>query len=111
MDSTGPSSASGGMMALTREPSASRASTIGLDSSMRRPTELTIRSMIRIRCASSLKTTSTGSSMPWRSTYTWSKRLTRMSEIVRVGEQLLERPEAEQLVEDVADQRLRARTG
>ena len=46
MDIAGPSSASGGMIAFTREPSASRASTIGLDSSMRRPTELTIRSMI-----------------------------------------------------------------
>ena len=51
-------------MALTREPSASLASTIGLDSSIRRPTELTMRSMMRDRCASSLKTTSTGSSMP-----------------------------------------------
>ena len=39
IESAGPSSASGGMMALTREPSASRASTIGLDSSMRRPTD------------------------------------------------------------------------
>ena len=38
IDSTGPSSASGGMIALTREPSGRRASTIGLDSSMRRPT-------------------------------------------------------------------------
>ena len=55
IDSTGPSSASGGMIALTREPSGSRASTIGLDSSMRRPTELTMRSMICIRCRSSLK--------------------------------------------------------
>jgi hypothetical protein len=46
MDIAEPSSASGGVIALTREPSASRASTMGLDSSMRRPTELTIRSMI-----------------------------------------------------------------
>jgi hypothetical protein len=34
--------ASGGMMALTREPSGSRASTIGEDSSIRRPTRETI---------------------------------------------------------------------
>ena len=34
---TGPTRLSGGMMALTREPSVRRASTIGLDSSMRRP--------------------------------------------------------------------------
>jgi hypothetical protein len=41
--SAGPSSASGGTMALTREPSASRASQIGEDSSTRRPTWLTMR--------------------------------------------------------------------
>ena len=80
IDSSGPSTASGGMMAFTREPSGNRASTIGLDSSMRRPTLLTMRSMICSRCASSLKVTAVGSSRPWRSTYTWSKRLTRMSE-------------------------------
>ena len=45
--------ASGGMMALTREPSGRRASTIGLDSSMRRPTGETMRSMIRITWSSS----------------------------------------------------------
>jgi hypothetical protein len=38
MDTMGPSSASGGMMALNRLPSASRASTMGFDSSIRRPT-------------------------------------------------------------------------
>ena len=37
----GPLKASGGMIALTREPSASRASTSGDDSSMRRPTSAT----------------------------------------------------------------------
>src|SRR3546814_8139701 len=39
IDSSGPSTASGGMMALTREPSAGRASTIGCDSSTRRREE------------------------------------------------------------------------
>ena len=51
MDSTGPSSASGGMIALTREPSGRRASTIGDDSSTRRPTRLTMRSITARRCA------------------------------------------------------------
>ncbi len=67
IDSTGPSSASGGMIALTREPSCRRASTIGLDSSMRRPTMLTMRSMMRNRCASFWKTMSVSSSRPSRS--------------------------------------------
>ena len=44
---TGPTSDSGSMIALTREPSGRRASTRGLDSSMRRPSGVMIRSMIR----------------------------------------------------------------
>ena len=40
-------------MALTREPSARRASTIGEDSSTRRPIAETMRSMMLIKCASS----------------------------------------------------------
>ena len=43
IESNVPSSASGGMIALTRLPSASRASTIGLVSSTRRPTRPAIR--------------------------------------------------------------------
>ena len=50
IDSSGPSIASGGMIALTRDPSGSRASTIGLDSSTRRPTRDTILSITFIRC-------------------------------------------------------------
>ena len=57
IDSAGPSSASGGMMALTREPSSRRASTIGCASSMRRPTCETIFSMMCSRCALSLNRT------------------------------------------------------
>ena len=68
MDRTGPSSASGGMMAFTREPSARRASTIGELSSTRRPTRDTMRSMICIKCASSLKLSPVISSFPARST-------------------------------------------
>ncbi len=54
---SGPLSESGGMIALTRLPSGRRASTIGDDSSMRRPTCATILLMIRRRCDSSLKRT------------------------------------------------------
>ena len=55
---SGPLSESGGITALTRLPSGRRASTIGDDSSMRRPTCATILLMIRRRCHSSLNTTS-----------------------------------------------------
>ena len=51
--SVGPDTASGGMMAFTREPSGRRASTIGEASSTRRPMRLMILSMIRSRCWSS----------------------------------------------------------
>jgi hypothetical protein len=67
IDMIGPSSASGGMIALTREPSGSRASTIGELSSTRRPTRDTMRSMICIRCWLSRKITFVVSSFPWRS--------------------------------------------
>ena len=57
--SSEPSSATGDTTALTRLPSGSRASTIGLDSSTRRPTRATILSMVLRRCASSVKPAST----------------------------------------------------
>ena len=47
--------ANGGTTALTRLPSGRRASTIGLDSSMRRPAVATMRWMMRLRCVSSVK--------------------------------------------------------
>src|SRR5581483_1782452 len=50
----GPPMASGAMTALTREPSGRRASTMGFDSSTRRPTWATIFSMIRLRWFSSM---------------------------------------------------------
>ena len=81
MDRQGPSSASGGIMALTREPSGSRASTMGDDSSTRRPTRETIRSITCIRCRSSRNTTLVFSSSPCRSAYTRLARFTRMSEM------------------------------
>ncbi len=63
-----PSRASGGMMALTREPSCRRASTMGEDSSTRRPMRETMRSMICIRCWLSLNDKMVFSSLPPRST-------------------------------------------
>ncbi len=65
--SVGPRSASGGMIALTRLPSGRRASTIGDDSSMRRPIGDTILSMIRSRWASSRNDVFVSSSLPERS--------------------------------------------
>ena len=64
---TGPTSDSGGMIALTREPSVRRASTIGLDSSTRRPIGAMIRSMIRMTWSSFWNTTFVSSSLPERS--------------------------------------------
>ncbi len=52
---TGPISDSGGMITFTRSPVGSRASTIGLDSSTRRFTCETIRSIVWKSCASLVK--------------------------------------------------------
>ncbi len=54
---SGPESESGAMTAFTRLPSGRRASTIGDDSSMRRPICDTILLMMRRRCDSSVKRT------------------------------------------------------
>ena len=67
------------MIALTRLPSGRRASTIGDDSSMRRPTSATILLMIRRRCESSVKRTVVSYSRPWRSTQTSYGPLTMIS--------------------------------
>ena len=75
-----PSTASGGMTALTRLPSGSRASTIGLDSSTRRPIRDTILSIVRRRCCSSVNWALTGVSRPLRSTQMLSGPLTMTSE-------------------------------
>ena len=82
IDSIGPSTATGAITAFTREPSGRRASTMGDDSSMRRPTRLTIFSMMRITCAASLNSTGVRWSFPLRSTYTSLGVVTRMSEMV-----------------------------
>ena len=64
----GPPMASGWITAFTREPSGRRASTIGVASSMRRPTWLTILSMMRRRWVSSTKLALVRSMRPARST-------------------------------------------
>ena len=109
IDIIGPSSATGGITALTREPSGRRASTIGLDSSMRRPTSDTILSMIRSRCFSSVKR-DVGQLQPAVALDV--DLVVAVDQDVRhrrVGHQRLERAEAEHLVLDVADQRARVR--
>ncbi len=65
---TGPTSESGSITALTRDPSGSRASTRGLVRSIRRPIGVMIRSMIRSTCSSFRKPVSTRSILPCRST-------------------------------------------
>src|SRR5215813_11191235 len=68
METRGPSTPIGRTATLTRDPSCSRASQSGCDSSTRRPTAETILLMIRRRCCSSLNRTDNGSSTPCRST-------------------------------------------
>src|SRR3981081_264252 len=67
--STGPSSASGGMITFTLEPSGSRASTSGVASSTRRPSGARIRSIAWRRSASEANDTPAGSIRPPRSTH------------------------------------------
>ena len=67
MDSRGPSMARGAMTAFTREPSGSRASTMGLISSTRRPMRETMRSMTRSKWASLSNCTSVCTILPCRS--------------------------------------------
>ena len=69
---TGPISDRGGITAQTREPSERRASTMGEESSMRRPMADTIRSMIIRTWAWFLKRTLVSTMRPPRSTYTLS---------------------------------------
>jgi hypothetical protein len=74
MVTVGPLRASGGRITCTRAPrgsrasGGSRASTIGLDSSTRRLTVDTIRSMVWSSCSSLVKPDGTFCSWPYRST-------------------------------------------
>ena len=100
--SVGPLSASGGMIALTRLPSGRRASTIGDDSSIRRPTWETILSMIRITCASSTNDASARSRRPSRSTKILSWAVDHDLGDGVVAEQRLQWAVAEHVVGDLA---------
>ena len=64
----GPFRASGGMITLTREPSTKRASAIGLDSSTRRPTVETMRSITSISCLGPSNVTLESIGVPFFST-------------------------------------------
>ena len=104
IETSGPSTAIGRMATLTREPSGRRASTIGDDSSTRRPTAATILLMMRSRCASSLKWTLVSSSLPNRST---KHLLVRVDQDVgdrRILEQRLDRAVADHLVDNLFDE-------
>ena len=68
MVTVGPRSASGGMITLTRDPSLRRASTIGDNSSTRRPMLETMRSMTCISCSLLSKVTGLRISFPCSST-------------------------------------------
>ena len=106
IDSRAPSSASGGMIALTRLPSASRASTIGQVSSTRRPTRPTIRWMIWIRCRSSLNATFDRLQPALALDVDDLRPVDQDVADRRVAHQGLERAQAERLVEHFADQPL-----
>jgi len=75
----GPRRDSGEMIAFTREPSFRRASTIGELSSMRRPSDVTMRSIAPSTARSLVKVALDSSSRPPRSTQISSKRLTMIS--------------------------------
>ena len=62
-----PRTASGGITALTREPSLRRASSSGDDSSIRRPSGVTIRSSTERTDSSSVKRSAVGWMRPARS--------------------------------------------
>ena len=106
MVTTAPSSASGGMIALNREPFGRRASTIGEVSSTRRPTRETIRSMIWSRCSLSRKMTSELLDAPLLLDEDHLGAVDHDVGDLLVLQEQLQRPEAERLVEDLVDEPL-----
>ena len=88
-------------MALTREPSGRRASTIGEDSSTRRPTRDTMRSMICMQVAVVAKVASIFRSTPPFSMKTWSLPLTMMSEMLWIAQQRLQRTQTEDFIQQI----------
>ncbi len=101
---TGPMSDSGSMIALTREPSGRRASTRGLDSSIRRPSGVMIRSMTRRTCWSLRKTQSTRSILPRALDVDVVRPVDHDLGDGRVGEQRLQRAEAGHVVDHLVDE-------
>ncbi len=75
----GPVKERGGIMALTREPSGRRASTIGTDSSIRLPIGAMIRSMIVLTCSLATNFLLVSSILPFFSMYISSLLFTMMS--------------------------------
>ena len=99
-DSAGPSTASGGITTLTREPSASRASAIGLSSSTRRPTGARMRSIAsRSACSDSkrdLGALDPAAALDVDRVVAVDHHLLDLG----IGEQLLERAEADRVAQD-----------
>ncbi len=98
---TGPTRDSGAMIALTREPSGRRASTRGLESSMRRPIGVMIRSMIRSTCSSSRNVLSTCGDLARPLDVDLRRAVDHDLGDGRVAEERLERPEADHLVDQL----------
>ena len=101
--SVGPRRASGGMIALTRLPSGRRASTIGEDSSTRRPICETILSMIRSRCPSSTNDASVALDLSRALDEDLRRAVDHDLGHGVVAEERLERPVAEDVVGDIGD--------
>ena len=104
METHAPSSASGGMIALKREPSSMRASTIGQVSSTRRPTFEMIRSMICIRWLLSRKVTLGLLHLAAALDVDVLRAVDEDVADRRVLQQHFQRPQAERLVEHLVDQ-------
>ena len=96
----GPSTASGGMMAFTREPSARRASTIGEDSSTRRPTAETMRSMMPIKMDVVAELDRGHLQNAFALDVDPLVRVDQNVRHGRIGKQRLERPESENFIEN-----------
>ncbi len=88
-------------MALTREPSTRRASTIGLDSSTRRPMGAMMRSMMRITWSSFWKATLVSSSLPRALDVDLARAVDHDLGDALVAQERLERAEADDLVGDL----------
>ena len=102
----GPSRASGGMMALTREPSGSRASSIGVLSSIRRPTLSAMRRITRIRCSLSRNVASVDLQAALALDVDLVRAVDEDIGDEGVAKEFIERAVAEDLVHHLADQLL-----